>query len=508
VAVSVAVLTAACGGGSGSTSGTNASAPAGGTLTIGFNTAPYSSFDPWAAGQGPNQDAMYADTLLYDSLTKLNSAGQPIPSLATSWQSSGNSLTLNLRKGVTFSDGTAVNANAVKANLDYGAANPAGNQCDIYLGGIKTTVTSPYTVQLALPHPVPGLLQDLAQCAGFIVNPKALNNPNSLNSQGNGSGPYTIDTAASLPGHSWVFVRKASYWDAKDWPYAKIVQTYYPTQTALDNAGSAGQIDLSAQIFDTKDTASGLTFLAGAPDDFPGFYITDITGAVAKPLGNTSVRQAMNYALNRPAIASAVFGAKYAVVSHSTPFPPQYLGYSTSLAQFYPYNPSKAKQLLQAAGYPQGFTVNALCDPQDETYCEAISGEERAVGINLNVSVHGSDFITQMQSGKWPLVLGHYTLNVGEYQTIYGIAGPSGFWNPRHNTSPAVSSLLGKIAAAPSNTAAAPLYGELATTLAQQAWYLNPVFLPTVIGYNAKAISVSVIEGLPVPMLYDVKPKG
>lgn len=510
MAAGLTLTIAACGGGTnnasgGSGSGSGTSSGTGQTLTLALTQGSFLNFNPWGAGDGINA-SLWNSEALYDSLTKLNAQGEPVPSVATSWKVSGDKVTLQLRSGIKFSDGTALNAAAVKANLDYGAANPSLAECNAYIAGMKTTVLSTDSVELTLPHPIPGLLQDFAQCAGFIVNPKALANPSSLTSTPDGSGPYTLDKAASTPGQVTTYVRRAGYWDAAQFPWAKIVITAYSASTAADNAARSGQ-DEGIQLVNPKDTASGLTLVGTQPDEYQGLWFTDVTGAVDKPLGSLQVRQAMNYAVNRQAIEQALFG-KYAIVSGSSPFNSAYLGYSSSLSNTYAYNPAKAKQLLAAAGYGKGFSVPTLVDPGDEQIAEAIAGYESKIGINLQISVHAADYITQMLTGKWPLVFGDYTLNPAELQTLTGIIGPNGFWNPKHNTDTTFNSLLSKIDAASSAAGQTPLYSQLATDIANQAWTICPVFVSTTGAWNLQKLDVTTITGVPVPMLYDITPKS
>jgi peptide/nickel transport system substrate-binding protein len=264
-------------------------------------------------------------------------------------------------------------------------------------------------------------------------------------------------------------------------------------------------IQLTNQVTNIRDKSSGLTFVSNPPDDFVGFDICDTTGAISKPMGSELVREAMNYALNRTVIDRAVY-SKYAVVSSSIPYAPWFDGYTKALADYYTYNPTKAKQLLAEAGYPHGFAVNALVDPGDELIAEAIAGYEAKIGITLNISVHSTDFITQMFTGNWPMVLGNYPLNAAQYLTVATAAGPTLLWNPRHNTYPSLNPLLNKIQVAPSPAAARPLYTELGLAMAKMALFINPAILETTFGYNASKIKVTPTVGQNWVPIYDVKP--
>jgi peptide/nickel transport system substrate-binding protein len=500
-ALAIAVATAACGSPSGNSSGSSQ------TLLLATTTPDQvSSFDPWSSGYGINNSLWIAQAV-YDSLVHLNAEGQPIPSVATSWKVTGTSVTLNLRQGIKFTDGSPLNAAAVAANLNYGASHPSGNECDPYIQGVKTTVTSTTSVLLSLPHTIPGLMQDLGQCAGFIVNPKALGNKAMLSANAYGSGPYVVDTqATSIAQSKFVFTPNPNYWDKSAVKFSKIVWTGYNSRTAAVDAMRSGQADVLANQPPNDVQGIGVSVLDSSPQLLNGAWITDTTGALVKALGNVKVRQAMNYAIDRQALGKGLFGADY-MESGSTPFAKYYLGYSSSLGSYYPYDPAKAKQLLAQAGYSKGITIPTLMSANSEQIAEAVAGYLSKVGINLQLSSHTSDYVTQMLSGNWPLVFGNYTLNPAELQTIQGIVGPSGFFNPRHNSSADVEALITKLQGASTTESQLPLYQQLATTIAGDGLLLVPFIVSAATAYNSGDVKVAAqTAGLPLPMLYDLTP--
>jgi peptide/nickel transport system substrate-binding protein len=479
-------------------------AVSGGTLHLGDDQIAPSDYNPWDAGYGINNTLWFAQTL-YDSLVTLNGSAQPQPSIATAWTQNGNTTTLTIRSGVKFSDGTPLNAAAVAANLDYGAAHPAGAECNAYLAGLKTTVLSPTSIQLTTPKPVPGLLQDLGQCAGFIVSPKALANPKSLVSTPDGSGPYTLQSSGTIPGQQYTFVKNPNYWNPSAFPFQTIVLTIYSSTTTVVNAVRGGQSDVASNLTEPQLAGLGSSVgeLTGAPDLLAGMWIADTNGSLSKPLGNVLVRQAMNYAINRQALVTGLYKTS-GVVDGSTPFPSFYTGYSSALANLYPYDPAKAKQLLAQAGYPNGFTVGAIDSPATATLAEAIAGFLSAVGIKLQISSYSSNFVTEMLTGKFPLITGYYTLNAAQFQTINGIIGPDGFWNPRHNTDTTVMGMLATIQSAPASQQAT-LYGQLARQIASDGLLLTPAIIQQITIYSSH-VKATAVPGVPVPMVYDILP--
>lgn len=510
-AAACAVLGIAACGGSSTSSGTgsgSSSTSASTTLTLGTDQSAITTFNPYSA-----EINSFPGQMVYDTLTHLNSKGQATPNVVTAWTVKGTSVTMQVRRGLTFDDGTSIDAAAIKDDLDYGIAHATGNDlsanCFAYLDGATVSTVGKYEVTMKLAAPTAGLMQEFAQCDGFVVEPKYLSDQKALTAgaAGTATGPYELDASATVSGQHYTWVARKNYWDAKAYGFKKVVETVYSSDTALEDAAESGQVDLTAQIFNPKNTMSGMTMIhATRPDQFRGFYITDVTGAVSKPLGNVKVRQAMEYALDRKLLGTSLYGAGNFAVTSSTPFPSFYSGYSSAVANYYSYDITKAKQLLAEAGYPHGFTVNALVDPPDEQFAEAVAGEERQIGVNIAISVHSTDFITQMETGKWPLVSGNFSMNPVEFATVSSIVGKEGFWNPRHNSDAVVTSLLSKAQNATTASAAKAAYAKLAMHSAQAAWFLNPVFVTTTYAARTSRIHVVIIPGVGEPTPYDMQP--
>lgn len=463
------------------------------------------TYNPWAPGYGINRSLWWSQAL-YDSLVTLDTKGNAQPSLATSWKENGSSLTLKLRTDVKFSDGASVDAEAVKANMDYAVAHPSGAECNAYLAGMTTTVQGSDSVTMVTPSPFPGLLQDLGQCAGFIVNPKALSSDSSLTAIPAGSGPYTLDKADTVAGQKYTFVRNAGYWNNSAYPYDKVVITQYGTSTAATNAVQSGQADLVSGLLQSQVKGLGPTVktAGGDPNLLSGIWFIDLKGTISKPMGDLRVRQAMNYAIDRKTIVSSLLGDS-GLVSASTPFAKYYEGYSTSLADLYPYDVTKAKQLLSDAGYADGFSVNVVTNSGGIQIAEAMAGMLSKVGITLNITSVISNLPGETQTGKFAMVMAAYTLNGAQYQTIRGIVGPNGFWNPLHNSDPDVMKLLDQIPGA-SDSEASALYSKLATTIAQKALLLAPGIGTQLTVYDPKKVKNEYVPGIDRPMLYDIAP--
>src|SRR5207237_3317590 len=145
------LLLAACGGGSTSTATGSAQVRNGGTLTIALNAEP-DALDPTTAQTLVGRE-VFAD--LCEKLYDVNSQLQIVPQLAASLPQlspDGLTVTVALRQGIQFNDGTPFNAQAVKTTLDRDLTLPTSTRKSEISAVQNVTVTGPYTVQLSLSH--------------------------------------------------------------------------------------------------------------------------------------------------------------------------------------------------------------------------------------------------------------------------------------------------------------------------------------------------------------------
>jgi peptide/nickel transport system substrate-binding protein len=500
VTVAIASAAAACSSGPSPTTG-GRSASSAGTLTLGAALAS-ASFNPWLAPDGDNE-YLQLEGAVYDSLTHLGPDGQIEPGLAVKWTfTSPTTLMLTLRSGVTFSDGTPVNAEAVKANFDYvKTASPAAQQ-NAYIAALTSTVVNSTTLKLVSPAPEPDLLTDFATGGGYIVNPKALKDPSALATKPAGSGPYVL--SSSITGQQWTFSRRAGYWDAAQYPYGTLVLKSYASAQAQDDALRAGELQGAPETSTLvkTDTAVGLRVEESEPDSFDGIWLADRAGKDVPALGNVSVRQALNYALNRDAIMKAIYGPLG--IPGSLVMPPGLAGYSASANAAYGYDPAKARQLLKAAGYPHGFTLPVLSSPVADTLVQAMAGYLRAVGVNVQIEDHTTDFLSQAYSGKWGAIIFAWT-PIPPAQNMSELLSPTGLGNFDHSTDPQVDALLAKTQNT-TGAAQATALTQLVRTINDQAWFLIPGYTANL--YVTGNHTTCAIGQRAVCPLYTFRPAG
>lgn len=314
-----------------------------------------------AAQQGTDGPVL---SIAYASLFHIASNGSIVPGLAVSWHyAGGNSVfEFTLRHNARFSDGTPVTAAAVVSWLNY--YYKSKNVFSAQLGtNPKFQALNEWTVRVKLAAPNPGLPYLFSEANvnwGFVASPKAVANPKLMQNETYGAGPYMLDPSKSVPGDHYTFVPNPYYYDKSAIRFKQVYVKAFSDSSSELEAQKAGQIDVEWTTDASTATAAASAGLHVVSAPFAVYYVALNARTGPKPLANVRVRQAMNYAINRKAIASALYG-KYAIGTSQFTIPPDA---DPGLENYYQYSPAKAKSLLQEAGYPNGFpfTIDAFSD--------------------------------------------------------------------------------------------------------------------------------------------------
>src|ERR1700733_11491496 len=502
LAVAALSLTACGSAASSGNGGTSGSGTPSETLTVGYDSDPApQGYDPLLYGSGQR---MFYESL-YQSLFVETASGGAAPELVSSYSYNAKKtqMTLTLKSGVTFSDGSKLTAELVKENLDrrsnakleaYGAFGKGGAE-EI------TNVAAPSasTVVLTFAAPQATFQTELAGESGVIVGQKGIADPSSLQTTPDGSGPYTLGSAVA--GSSYTVNRKAGT-SAATYPYTTVVYKPYLDKQARVNAQISGQTDLSMLDSTTVPVAkaNGVS-LAKDGGTIQDLLIFDKTGVSSKPFGNKLVRLALSYAIDRPAFVAAL-----APGSHPTAnaFPQSSPGYDPVLDTSYALNDAKAKQLLAQYAFAHVVCFAFTASPSDETQLEFLQKEFAAVGVTMNVTETASTAqlfaaINTQPMGFIPLA---WPSEIGITAGV--IVG--GFANPHKSADPVIGAALG----AASNAAASAYPAALKSlndALINEGWLIPVAEQYSYVGYNAKKVATPTFPGLDYyPLLASIRP--
>ncbi|EMB4650056.1 TIGR04028 family ABC transporter substrate-binding protein [Klebsiella aerogenes] len=400
----------------------------GGTL-IYLEQQPHTNLYPPAGGFYPNGGILNQIT---DKLTWQNPETLAIePWIAESWSSNDEKTeyTFKLRPGVTFSDGTPLDANAVAKNFDtYGLGNKALRLpvSEVINNYDRSEVIDPLTVKFYFKKPSPGFLQGTATIGSGLVSLSTL--ARSFEALGDarniiGSGPFTVKD--EKPGRELTLVARKDYqWGPKNLAQQGpanldgITYIVTPEDSVRIGALLAGQAGFIRQVqaYDEKQaTDQGFNIYAA-----PTRGVNDsLSFRPDNPLvADLRVRQALLHATNAKQVVETLFSPNYpqasSVIARTAA---GYVDLSDKLA----FDQQKAKQLLDEAGWTPGadgirqkagqrlaLTVyESLPQPQNKEVLQLVAQQWRQVGVALSVKAGdaGSRVLDNLDPLKTPLTV-------------------------------------------------------------------------------------------------------
>jgi peptide/nickel transport system substrate-binding protein len=385
VAASALALTACTGSGTGSSSGQpdpNAS------VAIRLALSP-SNLDIRETTGAP-LDQILLDNV-YQGLVSLTTDQKIVPALAKSWtvSSDGLTYTFDLRTGVTFHDGKALTPEDVVWSLQQHQKNATWAGA-MNLASMKSVSASGQTITVVLSSPDINLLFDLTGRAGTILKK---DDTVDYKTKENGTGPFTLGSWNQ--GASITLDRYEKYWGDK----AKVKDVTFDiiaeNQAAI-SAAQSGELDVVTGYDATLNDQlkkSGFTVTNGKATDK---YVLAMNSD-NKYLSDKRVREALRLAINHDAIVKAVGGAGKTLFG---PIPELDPGYE-NLSSVVPYNPTKAKDLLKAAGATDMTLTLTIPSVYGTTLPQILVSDFNAVGVTLKVNqVDFPTWLTQVYTNK------------------------------------------------------------------------------------------------------------
>jgi peptide/nickel transport system substrate-binding protein len=411
------------------------SAPkAGGSITVlessGYSGA-WSTLDPAQNKEGAaTQDFM---TAIYGQLFELGSGGTVVPDLATGYSFSpdAKTVTITIRQGVKFTDGTPFNAQAVAYNwnrdlgpvaiknglnppwlikeLPAPKGSPPGTAEPPAAGAIQ--VTGPYTIVVHQAVPNGAFINQLFDSiANWIASPTALGKEGASFGQNPvGAGPFTVVT--NTPNDELIVKKNPDYWQTGR-PY--LDQITFKT-VGSDEAAYEALLANQGQVYEDMSTTQLITESAShfEVENNLGTSPYDLQlNTAVPPFNNPKARQAIYAATNFQPILQHLFGGRYPIVQGFTG--PGGICYEPNVPGYQGYDPTLAKTLIQQTGLDRA-TIQlgtiALSTAQESS--QALATEWEALGLHVKLS-------------SWPLagLIAAFEANGGKsWQSMVQTAG-------------------------------------------------------------------------------------
>jgi peptide/nickel transport system substrate-binding protein len=482
--------------------------PKGGTFTLAIGNAP-ANLDP-SSGEASNE---YYFTPAYDSLINYDYDGQYKPLLATAWKWVGNdykTFEMTLRPNVKYSDGSAFDANVVKGWLELQKTKKTPVAANIGLDSAEVIDSQNVRLHLAAANPLLPLFLSRTWLSGVIPCPAAVANQDILKTATCGVGPYVLDAANTKTGDTYTYVPNPNYWNPSAIYWQKLVFKVTSTPQAGLDAIRSGQAQVQwpadPSLIDTAVAAGKKT--VGVDQNILGLDFLFKNGQVVPALKDVRVRQALNYALDRNALAKVLNAGK------GTPTSEQALpgtdGYDETLVNMYPYDVNKAKQLLKDAGYANGFDLTILSVPLVglDTLAQAVASYWKAIGVNVKIDgkTAASDFFAGLTSGKYGVsvaALGATNPTLLAWNCCFH---PGSAWNPDTTAVPELQSIIDKLSVSTGDEATATAK-QFTRYVSENAWFVPVVSNKLNYLYDPAKVTVPNPTGVqPVINIVDIKP--
>jgi len=409
VSTAAACSSSSSSSGTASTTGSPSAAPAkaGGSLTV-LESAGYSG--AWTTLDPPLDKSFAAlqdfNTAIYGQLFDLGTGGQIVPDLATSYTFStdAKTVTINIRQGVTFTDGTPLNAQAVAYNWerDLGETGikggtvitpwliptlpapkgaPPGTPTPPAPGAIQ--VTGPYTVVVHQTVPNGAFINQL-----FTAPENSIASPTAIQKEGAnfgqnpvGAGPFTV--VSNVPNTELVVKANPHYWQAGR-PY--LSQINFKT-VGSDEAAYEALLANQGQVYENMSTNALITeseqHLQVENNLGTSPYDLQLNTAVA-PFNNPKARQAIYAATDFTPILAHIFGNRYPVTQSFTG--PGGICYQPVVPGYQGYDPTLAKQLIAQTGLNKStIQLGTIALSTAQESMDALRTEWESLGLKVSI---------------------------------------------------------------------------------------------------------------------------
>ena len=367
-----------------------------------------------------NSNESVLSSAIYETLLAYDETGTPQPYLLESFEADPEALTYTLvvKDGITFQDGTPLDAEAVKWNLDYYKEN--GVLTGSYYNSVESVeVVDEKTVVVHMSTWDALFNYALARTC-YICSPTAVEElgADGFNEKPIGTGAFKV--TEWVHGQGIYCEKYEDYWQGE--PYLDnvnfVIYASTATQQAALEVGDLDVMNLSGDVV-TADALKAQGYnLTNAAIPATGYTLC-FNSQADGPLADVRVRQAICYAVDSDTICNSLLGnGEYGTastqwaVSTSSEYNDEITGY--------PYDVEKAKDLLAEAGYADGFdlTINFQVGDFAKSVCQVIQNELLEIGINVTLNqIEVANYANYL--GEWDGVLFHpMGLSNGQFSQI------------------------------------------------------------------------------------------
>jgi len=423
----------------------------------------------------------YVFNAMCEKLYDVDAQARIVPQLATALpkvSDGGKTVTISVREGVKFADGTAFDAAAVKSTFERNLTlKESGRKSEL---GPITAVDAPdaRTVVVHLKEAFAPLTAALADRAGMIMSPKATK---ALGMEFSSApvcvGPFKF--TKRVPQNSIELSRDPNYYDAAKVHLDSIsyrIMTDANIRAANLRSGDVKVADsLSAQDVPNLRKETSLSVLQSQSLGYQGVTFNvgnvDGVGTPAKNIDspaaqNPKVRQAFEYAIDRAALVKVIFNNLNTVAC--SPISPKSEFTSPAAQNCRPHDPAKAKQLLVEAGVKTPFPITMITsnNPDSLRFAQALQSNVKDGGFDLKIKpVEYASLLDQQDAGDFELLQLGWSGRVDPDANITNFVGTGGSQNVAGFNDPSLDAILNQARQSQDLAQRRDLYGQAVTKI-------------------------------------------
>lgn len=466
-----------------------------------------------------------------DKLIYVDADGKVSPWLAERWEQNAEAteFTLHLKKGVTFSDGTPLDAAAVVANLDIwyaGRKNEGINPIALFPKTYdRAEVIDPQTVKVSFKKPTLGFIPTLGYHGSILISPKSLAQPATQQAdlaKTSGSGPYAVESWKE--GDYVKLVKRKDY----NWGPAAVGRTGPAFLDSITykivsepslrvSAVQSGQADVAynaspQELKSLKD--EGFTV---ATPRYLGFVNGWAVNTKLEPYNDVKVRQALQAAINRQEIIDTVYTPDWKL---ATSFIQSNVPGATDQSALLAYDPAKAEALLDEAGWVKGadgsrakngktLTLTLHSNPYlatSKAIDELIAQQLAKIGWKVDIRAYDVVTFTDRVKFAGPTVPAYEVtrsfIDAGTIASILTNANNGENWFNLDDSDKTLNDLRDKIAGAASTEARNPLLNTLQKYVLEQGYFIPRTQIVQRIYVQSPALKGEVYNGVAYASYY------
>jgi glutathione transport system substrate-binding protein len=310
----------------------------------------------------------------------------------------GITYTFNLREGVVFHDGEAFTSADVEATVERIRDDATGAARQREMLQIES-MQSPddLTVEWTLVEANAAMLSHLASEGCFIISKRLLDEDLDPELEVIGTGPFMLEDRE--PGVRIDCVRNPNYF-REGQPYLdRVTFIPYPDEDTRVTAALTHDVDLIDYVpwkdYDQVEAADDVTLLSGDAGAF--MYIIHNLNFPDSPFADRAVRYALAYAYDRQAVSNLAFHGRGSIMTGGL-IPPGFWAHHEGIEGHFSYDPDRARELLEEAGYGDGFSVRLMSTSQyamHQDTAESVQANLRDVGVECELELYDWSTVTE-----------------------------------------------------------------------------------------------------------------